>query len=193
MSKQVKRNLVSTIVPVYNRAAFLEKAVESVLEQTYPHFEIILVDDGSTDGTSELIENLVNRCSSKIRRKRIENTGPGGAREAGRQLAEGELIQYLDSDDVLMKRKFELQVKALRDNPDCDIAYGITRLIDNHGLELECPYKRSGEKLIYLFPALLVERWWNTHTPLYRRSLCDKIGPWTTGRMCEDWEYDACT
>lgn len=163
----------------------------SVLRQTYRPIEIILVDDGSTDDTPALIESLRLRSPEVIRSIRIQNSGPGGAREAGRQLARGEFIQYLDSDDVLESCKFEVQVNALRDHPECGVAYGITRLIDEGGCELENPYKWSGQKHDYLFPALLVERWWNTHTPLYRRSVCDAVGAWTTERMGEDWQYDA--
>ena len=126
-----------------------------------------------------------------IRSIRIENSGPGAAREAGLRSTTGEFVQYLDSDDLLMPHKFEIQVKALRGNPECGVAYGITRLIDESGRELKCPYKSSGEKREFLFPGLLVDRWWNTHTPLYRRSVCDAVGPWTNMRMGEDYEYDA--
>ena len=56
---------------------------------------------------------------------------------------------------------------------------------------MAAPYKWTGRTLPTLFPWLLVDRWWNTHTPLYRRTLCDAVGPWTNMRMSEDWEYDA--
>lgn len=183
--------LISVIVPVYNRAVFLRQAVASVLAQTHTEFELLLVDDGSTDGTRDEVEQLAQEQPERIRAIRIENRGPGGAREAGRQLARGEFIQYLDSDDLLMPDKFATQVAALEENTSCDIAYGITRLIDEEGQELECPYKESGIPHKLLFPRLLVDRWWNTHTPLYRRSLCNRIGEWATTRMGEDWEYDA--
>jgi len=71
------------------------------------------------------------------------------------------------------------------------VAYGKTRLIDEQGNVLVAPFKRSGEQIDYLFPGLLVDRWWNTHTPLYRRSVCDHVGRWPDMRMGEDWLYDA--
>jgi len=182
--------LVSTIIPVFNRCAFLRQAVESAVGQDYGSIEIIIIDDGSTDDTPAAINELKKAYSGLIRSIRIENKGPGGAREAGRLIARGEFIQYLDSDDLLMPHKYSVQVEALECHPDCDIAYGITKLIDENGDELECPFKESGQRHEYLFPRLLVDRWWNTHTPLYRKSLCDRIGPWTTMRMGEDWEYD---
>lgn len=182
---------VSAIIPVYNRSVFLEEAVQSVLNQTYRPIEIIIVDDGSTDGTADTADSLATRYSDIIRVIHQANKGPGLAREAGRKFATGTYIQYLDSDDLLMPGKFTLQVQALKEHPECGIAYGITRLIDENDSTLEEPYKLSGESMQYIFPNLLVERWWNTHTPLYRRTVCDKIGPWPDMRMSEDWLYDA--
>ena len=184
-------NLVSCIIPIYNRSLFLQESVESALLQTYRPIEIIIVDDGSTDDTPQQIKKLVRNAPEVIRSIRIENSGPGGAREAGLQTSRGEFIQYLDSDDLLMPHKFEIQVKALLEKPECGVAYGITRLIDESGRELQCPYKSSGEKRAFLFPGLLVDRWWNTHSPLYRRSVCEAVGPWTNMRMGEDYLYDA--
>ncbi len=183
--------LVSTVIPVYNRAVFLAEAVTSVLGQTYQPIEVILVDDGSTDGTSETIAELVNSYPGLVRSLRIANSGPGGAREQGRLAARGEFIQYLDSDDRLLPNKFADQIEVLRRNPECGVAYGKTRLIDEDGKVLVAPFKMSGERMETLFPALLVDRWWNTHTPLYRREICDAVGPWSTMRMAEDWLYDA--
>jgi glycosyltransferase involved in cell wall biosynthesis len=183
--------LVTTIIPVYNRPDMLRKAVASVLIQSYRPIEIIIVDDGSTDETGKVAEDLAIGHPDIIRVITQENGGPGSAREKGRRAAAGEFIQYLDSDDLLMPLKFESQVEALRNNPDCGIAYGITELIDENGTVLVSPYKWTGRRVDQLFPSLLVDRWWNTHTPLYRRSLCDTIGAWSGMRMGEDWEYDA--
>ena len=182
--------LVTTIIPVYNRAGMLAAAVDSVLAQTYRPIEIILVDDGSTDGTGAELERLAAAHPGVVRAVRRDNGGPGPARETGRQLARGEFIQYLDSDDLLLPRKFAVQVAALRARPEADIAYGRSRLIDEQGRVLLEPSKWTGRNLDRLFPALLVDRWWHTHTPLYRRSLCDRIGPWPDRRP-EDWDYDA--
>ena len=165
--------------------------MRTILQQTYPSVEVILVDDGSTDNTAEAIAGLVAEDPERVRSIRITNRGPGGAREQGRSMARGEFIQYLDSDDELLPRKFELQVKALNEHPECGVAYGKTRLIDGAGNVLKAPFKSSGIQMDYLFPALLVDRWWNTLTPLYRRSVCDQVGPWPDMWMAEDWLYDA--
>jgi glycosyltransferase involved in cell wall biosynthesis len=187
MSPEIHDNLVTTIVPVYNRPRLLRRAVESVLGQTYRPVEIIVVDDGSTDDTLEQARALAGEHPEVIRVVSQENRGPGGAREAGRVLAQGEFIQYLDSDDLILPRKFELQVAGLREQPGCGVSYGKTR---HHQLPPDRPWKRTGERMDRMFPAFLLERWWSTSTPLYRRAVVDRAGPWTLLRQEEDWEYD---
>src|SRR3954452_1694368 len=181
---QVVRGLVSTIIPVYNRSAMLREAVASVVAQTYRPIEIIVVDDGSTDETPQTIREL------GVRSVRIANGGPGAAREAGRQVAEGEFIQYLDSDDLLLPRKFELQVAALNARPEAGVAYGLTRYRDAQGNEIECTWKEPNQRQETILPSFLLARWWETSTPLYRRSITDAAGPWLPLRLEEDWEYD---
>ena len=183
--------LVSTIIPVYNRPTILREAVASVLAQTYRPIELIIVDDGSTDDTPEMIAEILRENPDTCRMRRQENAGPGAARELGRQLAQGAFIQYLDSDDLLMPRKFEVQVAALQACPDCDIAYGMTSHCGIGREPRPVAFKRTGEVFDHLFPALLRSRWWATSTPLYRRALTDRIGPWLGLINEEDWEYDA--
>lgn len=184
--------LVSVIIPVHNRPGLLQQAVESVQAQTYQKFEIIIVDDGSDDLATRARCRALEQAHREIQVVWLPQCGgAGAAREAGRQRARGEFIQYLDSDDLLLPSKFEWQLDALQGRPECDVAYGVTRLIDAQGETLAEPYKWSGRKFDALFPALLVDRWWNTQTPLWRRTLCDRIGPWPALSMSEDWVYDA--
>lgn len=182
--------LVSTIIPVFNRADMLREAVASVLAQNYRPIEIIIVDDGSTDDTAGVAVELAKRYARGLRVLRQGNRGPGLARETGRHEARGEFIQYLDSDDVLLPRKFELQVAGLRDHPECDVSYGKTRYRNADGSFERGPWKGSGLKVERMFPSFLVSRWWDTPTPLYRARLCERAGPWTDLKWEEDWEYD---
>src|SRR5438094_204673 len=99
--------VVTTIIPVHNRPLMLREAVASVVAQAYRPIEIIIVDDGSTDDTARVADELANDFTRVIHQA---NAGPGAAREAGRLVARGEFIQHLDSDDLLLQRKFELQV-----------------------------------------------------------------------------------
>jgi hypothetical protein len=105
-------------------------------------------------------------------------------------LARGEFIQYLDSDDVLLPRKFDLQVSSLAANPDCGVAYGQTHYCQSGVAAERRPWKRTGERIDWMFPSFLQSRWWGTSTPLYRRALTDAAGPWLGLSSEEDWEYD---
>jgi glycosyltransferase involved in cell wall biosynthesis len=187
---EIIENLVSTIIPVYNRPQMLIEAVDSVLAQTYRSIEIIISDDGSGDETRRVIREMAQTHPNVIRFVLNNNRGAGPAREAGRQLARGEFIQYLDSDDRLLPGKFEVQVKALRERPDCGAAYGYIRLCPENGPPESKPHKWSGRELPTLFPWLLIDRWWNTDCPLLRRSVCDAVGPWADLRYSQDYEYD---
>lgn len=183
--------LVSVIVPVFNRPEQLVDAVSSAVSQDYASVEVIIVDDGSTDGrTREAAQMLAGRHAGIVRFECIPNGGPGLAREHGRRLARGEFIQYLDSDDVLLPCKFSNQVAALRAETEADVAYGITLFRDSYGLLSPGAHKDTGVTRTNMFPTFLNSRWWDTSTPLYRASACDKAGPWVALRLEEDWEYD---
>lgn len=183
--------LVSTIIPVFNRAGMLQQAVASVLAQTWRPIEVIVCDDGSTDATTLSGRALEREHPGVVRYLWNPNRGAGPARESGRAVARGEFIQYLDSDDTLWPRKFEVQVAELRARPECGAAYGWIRLCPENGPPIDKPHKWSGRALDTLFPHVLVDRWWNTDAPLWRRSVCDAIGPWSDLRFSQDWEYDA--
>jgi glycosyltransferase involved in cell wall biosynthesis len=183
-------SLVTTIIPVYNRAAGLRAAVASVLGQTYSPIEVVIVDDGSTDDTAAVADVLAAN-HGPVRVIHQANAGVGLAREAGRLAARGEFIQHLDSDDLLYPRKFELQVAGLRAHQECGASYGWTRAILADGTVVTAPEKRTGERIEMMFPAMLESRWWHTPTPLYRASLIERAGPWLPLVNEEDWEYDS--
>lgn len=185
----MEQGLVSTIVPVFNRAGMLREAVASALAETYRPLEIVIVDDGSTDDTPAAIAALA-AAHPEIRPVRRENGGPGLARETGRRHARGEFVQYLDSDDLVLPRKCELLVAALREQPDRGVAYGKTAYTDARGNAIECTWKDASVIGDSLFPSFLLGRLWETATPLYRAAVLEAAGPWTALRLEEDWEYD---
>jgi hypothetical protein len=182
--------LVSVIVPVFNRVDLLKDCVDSVLAQTYRPVELILVDDGSTDPAARALCDALADTYAEIAAVHQVNEGPGVAREAGRRSARGEFVQYLDSDDLLLKEKLSLQIRALHDEPQCGICYCRTEFVGPRGEGAGKPWKRTGERIGSLFPSMLAERWWGTSTPVYRADLLGRAGPWTRLRTNEDWEYD---
>lgn len=112
--KKEEYPLLSVIVPVYNVKPFLRKCVESILTQTYPNIELILVDDGSTDGSGELCEELVYEAGqSAIRLVHKPNGGLSSARNRGLSAASGELVSYVDSDDWLEPEAYAHSIELL--------------------------------------------------------------------------------
>jgi len=105
--------LVSIIIPVYNKAAVVRETLNSALAQTYPNTEIVLVDDGSTDGSLDILETYARDFPEKIRLFPQKNAGVSNATNKGIQLAKGDFIQFLDADDLLSPEKIENQVKVL--------------------------------------------------------------------------------
>jgi glycosyltransferase involved in cell wall biosynthesis len=181
--------LVSTIIPTYNRAKLLRQAVASVIAQTWRPIEIIVVDDGSTDGTQEMLVGLCAANPGLIRVISQSNAGAGRARQAGLLQASGEFIQFLDSDDLLLPRKFEVQVEGLTADTAAGISYGPT-LADDETTGIQEITHGTAKRERELMPGILNERLWPTLTPLYRRSVCEAIGPWSDLRVYEDWDYD---
>jgi len=110
---------VSVIIPTYNRARYLPETLESVFAQTYRDYEVIVIDDGSTDNTAEVLESYLDR----IVYVRKENGGQGSARNAGLKIARGEYIAFLDSDDLWLPDKLELQVRYLDEHPDVGLVF----------------------------------------------------------------------
>ncbi len=104
---------ISVVIPAYNSEQYICRAIDSVLGQTYSAYEIIVVDDGSVDGTS----NVVAKYGDKIRYICQDNAGPGAARNTGINAAEGNWIAFLDADDEYLPHRLEYQVKLLKQNP----------------------------------------------------------------------------
>ena len=115
--------LVSIILPTFNRAHFLEQAFRSLASQTYQVFEIIVVDDGSTDNTKEVINTLSTKVAQPVRYIYQQNQGPGVARQNGIDEASGELLAFFDSDDEWLPEHLSEGVDVLKQFPECDWVY----------------------------------------------------------------------
>jgi glycosyltransferase involved in cell wall biosynthesis len=122
---------VSVIIPVYNGAATIERALKSVFEQTFTDFEIVVVDDGSTDDTPSVLAKFGDR----IRMFRQPNRGFPGARNTGVATSRGELIALIDHDDQWLPRKLEISVAALLDDPGAALVYSDLVVVNEAGVE----------------------------------------------------------
>ena len=118
--------LVSVVIPAYNYAAYLDEALRSVLDQTYPKIELIVLDDGSTDATREVLE----RYDGRFHWETHENMGQANTLNRGWLMSEGGILAYLSPDDVLLPGAVETSVTRLLENPDAVLAYCDYYLID---------------------------------------------------------------
>jgi glycosyltransferase involved in cell wall biosynthesis len=182
--------LVSTIIPVFNRPRLLVEAVSSVFAQTYRPIEIIIIDDGSTDDTPRVAQELAAQHSDIIRHVRKDNGGCAQARNTGLALAIGEFIQLLDSDDILLPDKFALQVGGLREHPDCGVSYCLTYEYEAGDPRPPRSARRSGQTFSDLFPALLDGRIWGFPSPLFTGAAIDAAGPFLESLTFADWEFE---
>ena len=147
--------LVSVVIPTYNRAALLAQAIDSVLAQTFADYEVIVVDDGSTDRTAAVVEAVADRRVSLIS---LPHSGlPARVRNAGIKRARGRYIAFLDSDDLWDPSKLDEQLAALAARPDCRWCHTGGRCIDEAG----APHPR------WPMPRLASEGW--IAEPLLRR------------------------
>lgn len=132
--------LVSVLIPTYNRGYILGSAIESVLAQTYRPIEIVVVDDGSTDETPDVLK----RFGDAIRVIRQENRGLAGARNTGLAVARGEFIAFEDSDDFWLPWKLEAQIAFMRAVPELALTWTDMSTLDEHGALLHERHLRAG-------------------------------------------------
>lgn len=180
MSEEYEPGLVSVIIPTYNRAKYLVEAMDSVLSQTYRPIELIIVDDGSTDATKDIVEQWRKKLDGhhdfKLRYFHQPNKGAPAARNHGLIESHGEYIQFLDSDDLLDPRRLECVVHVF-EKSSCDYVYtGFDWFCGRCGevIERHVP-KASGDPLTLYCENKL---WGNTILFTWKRALIGQIGPW---------------
>lgn len=135
---------VSAIIATYNRANMLSDAIDSALKQTLQDFELIIVDDGSTDQTQEVVENC--QKAGDIRYIYQQNQGRSAARNTGIKVAKGKYIAFLDDDDLWHPNKLEMQVESLENHPEVGLIHTFTEVIDNQGRLLREETQKRMEK-----------------------------------------------
>lgn len=183
---------ISVIIPTYNRADLLPRAINSVLNQTFQDFELIIVDDGSTDNTKQVVQEFQNK-DSRIKYIWQENSGgPAGPRNIGIRHSEGEYIAFLDSDDEWLLEKLEKQLKLFKNSKKKNLGFvGCNALIVNEKTGIKKKYntptyhndeiffkKLLENNFIYSVGSLMIRKEVFNNIGLYDESL-------TTG---EDWD-----
>jgi len=167
---------VSVIIPNYNNAKFITEAIDSVLAQTYKNYEIIVVDDGSTDGTREVLEPYIKK--KQIRYVYQKNKKQAVARNNGIKYAKGELIAFLDADDLWFPKKLELQVPLFK-NKEVGLIYGDILLLRDEST------KPSNHTDAFdkgnIFNKLLMGNFICTSTTIIRKECFDKVGLFKEG------------
>lgn len=193
MKEDYLPDLVSVIVPTYRRAHLIVSTLDSIFSQTYRPIEVIVIDDGSSDGTADVVKNWAGDKSMEdtafsLRYLRQGNSGPSAARNLGLRKCSGEFIQFLDADDIIHKDKLAMQVSTIKQkNVDfCICNYQpFTDTLSELGPVVDF-YSRSHS--ISDFPAQYPM---DTPAPLYRREVVVANGPWDEClRAAEDFEYN---
>ncbi|MEM8675744.1 MAG: glycosyltransferase [Cyanobacteria bacterium P01_G01_bin.67] len=179
-------SLISIIIPAYNASSTINKTVNSVINQTYQNWELIIINDGSTDDTFSLINQLTD---SRIKAYDYPNSGVAEARNRGIKLARGDYIAFLDADDWWTEDKLALQIQALRDNPQAGVAYSWTYFI--HEDKGKCFSSKAIHHQGNVLSQLL-EKNFLAHgsNPLIRRQAIAQIGYFDSSfPHCADWDY----
>ncbi len=178
---------VSVVIPTYNRAKFLERAIFSVEKQTVRCLEIIVVDDGSTDNSADILKNLQLSLSTQIKIYNGVNKGPAAARNYGIEKTSGEYIAFLDSDDHWNKKKIAMQYDALCKNPQFSISHTKERWLrrGEHLNQKKIHIPRHGD----IFDHCLQLCGVGMSTVMLKKDVFTTVGQFDeTLRCCEDYD-----
>lgn len=178
--------LVSIVMPTYNRKALIGYAIDSVIEQHYSNWELIVIDDGSTDDTVEFIQ-LHYGDDKRIQVFSQPNTGQSEARNTAIEKSQGDFIAFLDSDNIWRSDRLEEGVALLTQYPHVGLCYSDETFIDINGDLLACENMRrySGK----VFPRLIVDNFITLNTVLLRKSILPGLRPFSaSNHLDEDYE-----
>ena len=159
--------LTSVIVPVFNGAAYLAEAIDSVVQQDNGTLEIIVVDDGSTDGSAQIVHGCAAQGKTPVRYVYQENAGPAAARNRGLSICQGEIVAFQDADDLWAEGRLSRQLALLNDDPPVDIVLGQVQFFALKSDQTAVPtmeYLGSPRR----FPIM--------HSAMYRRSVFERVG-----------------
>lgn len=169
---------VSVVIPVFNGERYLADAIDSVLAQAGVEVEVVVVDDGSTDGTAA----VASRYGDRIHLVRQPNRGVAAARNHGIRISQADVLAFLDADDLYTPDKFACQLPRLRKNPEVDIVIGQLKPFptpDQRGTVSAAPGQAADELQSLSFGC-----------SVFRKPIFDQVGPLSeTMTFCEDWDW----
>ncbi len=180
---------VSVVIPTYNRAHMLSKSLNSVLNQTYQNFEVIIVDDGSSDNTEEVIRSFQKVDKRIVYIKHEKNKGQSAAENSGIKLAEGEYIAFQDSDDEWLPEKLEKQIRLIeKSDSDLGVVYtGFLRIMGNKKVYVPGPWVKQKDG--YIYNELLKGNFVGTPTILARKECFQRLGLFDERlKALQDWD-----
>lgn len=181
---------VSIVIPAYNAGQYLEETLKSVLASSYDDYEIVVVDDGSTDNTAAVAAAM----GPKVRLIRQANQGMSRSRNNAIDSSQSEFIALLDSDDIWHPDKLRLQVAALDESPEVGLCYTEFRSWDGAAASAQLAPVATGTRADalsgWIYPKMLLTNFVLPSSALFRRTLWNKLGPFLCeDHQTDDWEY----
>lgn len=171
--------LVSVIIPTYNGARFIKETIQSALDQTYPNSEIIVIDDGSTDNTPDIVKSIHDQRIIFIRQ---ENAGVASARNHAIRISKGDYIAFLDHDDLWLPVKLEKQIPLFERDATAGLVICDTIFFNENG-DVKRLYAKKKPPVGNVFRALLTNYFISLETAILRRSALDSLDEWFDERL----------
>ncbi len=182
--------MISVIIPAYNRASFLDEAIQSVLDQDYfvqndsSSFELLVIDDGSTDNTREIVRSFGDKVNYHFQ----EHKGVSAARNLGLNLARGDYLCFLDSDDIWKKDKMSVQMSFMKTFPKAKVCYTEETWI-RRGVFVN-PQKKHQKYSGWIFDKVLPLCLISLSSALFRREVFEEVGKFDEELLaCEDYDF----
>lgn len=169
--------LVTIVVPAFNRGDIITATIESIQRQSYWNWELLIVDDGSTDNTEDVVKRIKEKDERILFFKRPSHfkKGANSCRNFGVQNAKGEFVKWVDSDDLLASDALQKQIDALKDNSSLKVCFSHGRFFNNETLELEENWSRKLYSDDPLWDHIRNELMWPVGGPLWRKKFVEKL------------------
>ncbi len=188
----MKESLITVVIPTFNRAAYVIDTLTSIAKQTYTNFECLIIDDGSVDGTEEIVLTFCKGDSRFIYMRRPENLSKGvnSCRNLGVSKSTGSFIAFCDDDDFWIPKKLEIQMAIFNANPETFVVTGDIEYVNKRGVKTNVIKSHWPDNHGYVFKNFLIKNRTSMITPMLRSEVFNKVGSFNTHFViAEDWEF----